>query len=190
MTRRTRRPAGTRLRALWLTAAAFGFLLVLAPPARGAVSGGCTGRAVIEGRTYTPANDTASNPVILPKKRGVIVEWRGRQPPITKHHGALAVEIGPGSVTVATWAHPNEGKATKAKGTYSLDQAYEKIGDVVGLFRVTGFHEGAGGRCDGFAMVKIEGNPLTTPVGGAAAGLTLVSAGGLVAAAMTRKGIG
>jgi hypothetical protein len=59
--------------------------------------------------------------------------------------------------------------------------------DVVGVYRVSGFHHGDVGACDGFVYVKIEGNPLATVPGAAAAALTVGTGALTLAAGKARR---
>ena len=91
-------------------------------------------------------------------------------------------------MTVAEWSGRNGDEEVEASGTYALDDAYAKLPfDIVGIYRVSGSHEGRGGTCEGFAYVKIEGSPLTTVPGVAAVVVTVGGAAGVVAAASARK---
>jgi hypothetical protein len=166
------------------------FLLLGASPAQAALTKGpCNGSVTIEGKRYTPANDTAANPVVVPEEEGVIVEYRGNtgDAKIKDHTGGIAVEIGPGSITVASWGHPHKKGDNKARGLYSLDEAYEKLPlDLVGLYKVEGFHRGKGGECEGFAMILIEGNPFGTLPGLASVSLTAVAGIGVAVAAVAK----
>lgn len=54
---------------------------------------------------------------------------------------------------------------------------YAKYG--VGLYRVSGSSSGPGLSCSGAALVKVDGNPLTTVAGGVGLGLTVIGAIGL-----------
>lgn len=170
-------------------AAAAALLFPLAGIASAAIQGPCDGSATIGGRTYTPANDTPSNPVVLPSGPGLVASWIGStQVVITNHEGGIAVVIGPGSVGVASWGSENKDKKTSASGEYPVDQARNALPvDLVGLYRVTGFHRGEGGSCTGSAMIKIEGNPLTNPIGAGAAAGTLAAAMAAFAAAFAKS---
>ncbi|MGQ0669058.1 MAG: hypothetical protein ACT4PO_05220 [Actinomycetota bacterium] len=153
--------------------------------------GPCDGSVTIRGTTYTPANDTPGNPVVVPNEAGVRIRYFGTTgSPLHNHTGAISVVIGPGSITVANWSGQNDNDEVEKEGPYNLDDAYAKLPlDIVGLFRVEGFHFAAkeGVRCEGFAYVKIEGNPLATVPGAAAAVLTIVSAVGVAVSGMVRK---
>jgi hypothetical protein len=55
----------------------------------------------------------------------------------------------------------------------------------VGLYQVTGSSTGAGLACSGTALVRVEGNPLSTPAGWAGVGLSALGALGLVGVALS-----
>ncbi len=157
-------------------------LLLLPDPARGSVSGGCTGEATIDGVTYTPANDTPSNPVVIPvDKEGVVASWKGSVNFENKNHsGQLQLALPIGSVQIAKWGHPNPGNATSASGTYQLDDLWEMLGfKITGMYTVSGSHSASGGSCSGFAVVKFAGSPLGTPLG------IVVVVGGVITGIMT-----
>jgi hypothetical protein len=145
---------------------------------------------VIDGVTYTPDNDTPSNPVVIPDEEGLVAEWEGRTDgPITDHSGEIYVVAGPVNISIGDWGAPNKPKPKRrARGNYDIDEARSDAMKVVGLYRVEGSHSGDGGSCEGFVLVKIEGNPLGTVPGAASAGGTLLAGIGLVAAAMAKKG--
>jgi len=68
---------------------------------------------------------------------------------------------------------------TSWQNTVPVDK-YAKWG--VGLYKVIGQSEGPAGTCSGSALVRVVGNPLTTVVGAAAAGITALGGLGLAAA--------
>jgi hypothetical protein len=68
---------------------------------------------------------------------------------------------------------------TSWENTVPVDK-YAKWG--VGLYKVIGQSEGPAGTCSGSALVRVVGNPLTTVVGAAAAGITALGGLGLAAA--------
>ncbi|MBI4260932.1 MAG: hypothetical protein HY658_10240 [Actinobacteria bacterium] len=177
-----------------------GLVLLLLAPAAGAsiTQGPCDGDVTIRGTSYTPDNDTRSNPVVVPNDKDEIIQYHGDTGGVVieNHTGYVGVEVGPGLIKVGHWSGDNTGEPgdVESNGPYKLETAYEKLPfDIVGIFVVKGHHEGTargGGHveCDGFAMVKIEGNPLATVPGASAAGLAVVSAGGLVAAGRAKRG--
>jgi hypothetical protein len=167
------------------------FPLLLAAPARASVTlGPCDGSVTIEGVTYTPDNDTPDDPVLVPKESGVTVGYEGNTGGVVikNHNGYIAVDVGPIPIKVATWSGENADEQVSKADTYALDDAYAKLPfDVVGLYRVSGKHEGEGGSCEGFAYVKIEGNPITTVPGAAAVAVTVAAVGGVAAAGRVKR---
>jgi hypothetical protein len=161
-----------------LLAAVFLGVAGLASPASANVTGDCRAEdnfAIIEGTRYTPDNDTPFNPVVLPDADGVIVPYEGKTlVPIESHSGRLTMPIGPAPIVVGRpWSHANTGKDLGAGGSYPLDHFYDQLPfDLAGLYRIDGTHNGKGGSCSGFALVRFENTPFTTPVG-------LASFGGL-----------
>ena len=155
---------------------AIGLLLALASgPAIAEVTGGCDGQAVIEGVTYTPANDSASNPIVVPDADGVMIPWQGSAPfGNNGHEGELRLHLGPTTIRIADWADddlsaPNE---SRADGVYALDDFREELPfPVVGLYRVSGTHAADGGSCSGSVMLRFEGATLGSPVAAGATGL-------------------
>lgn len=176
------------------TALLTGFvLLAVALPAQADVTGGCDGEAVIEGVTYTPANDTASNPVVIPDEGGVLIPWDGSAPfDNNGHAGGLRLHLGPAAIEVADWADdngplPNE---SSADGVYALDDFRDQLPfPVRGLYRVSGEHV-ATGACQGFVMLKFDGPPLVSPVAQGAAGTVVVGLLLLALAALATKSAG
>jgi hypothetical protein len=168
-----------------------GLWSVLAVPASASVTAGpCDGSVTILGVTYTPENDTPADPVVIPDESGVVVEYTGNTGGVVikNHRGSIAVDVGPIPITVAEWSGRNADDEVATTDNYALDEAFAKLPfDIVGIYRVSGTHVGRGGTCEGFAYVKIEGNPLSTVPGIAATVVTAASAAGVVAAASARK---
>lgn len=168
--------------------------LVLAAPALADVTAGCSGEATIDGVTYTPANDTPSNPIVVPKDEGVVIPWKGATTfDNNGHGGSLNLTVGPFSIEVADWADTNGPRPNQQnnEGEYSLDEFYEDRSpfgrNVVGIYEVTGNHTADGGSCSGNAMVKFEGNVLSSPVGAGSVVLIVITAGGIAMATFARK---
>ncbi|NIA24200.1 MAG: hypothetical protein GWP04_01380 [Gammaproteobacteria bacterium] len=185
------------MRRLWSLLLA-GFLItavVLFPAAANAVIvGGCTGSAVIDGITYGPDNDTPNNPIVVPiDKEGVVATWEGSVSFLnTNHHGSLGMVVGPWTIKIAEWGHPNSGDVRSANGTYSLDDFKAQFPVPVsliprGVYELSGFHQADGGRCDGHVMVKIDGSPLSTPLGIVSVAGTLVAGLALLGSAFGRR---
>ena len=173
-------------------------LMVIAPAASASVTEGqgiCDGWAEIEGVRYTPANDTPGNAIPIPDEEGVVIEWYGEANMAnTGGSGAIYVNVAGFKIKVDDWATNNAVQISNG-GTYQLDDFYEEIdqrvplGRVPGIWRVEGEHSADGGDCAGFAMIKLEGNPLGTLVGWITVVGLIVTATGLVFAFRARVAV-
>ena len=164
--------------------------LLMAGPAWAGISGPCDGSVTIGGTKYTPANDTIGNPIVVPQEG--TADWQGStQFPIHNHNGAVAVSIGPLDVNVATWAGKNKKDEVSKSGTYNLDDFFAAFEgafvEPVGVWEVTGFHNGDEAQCSGSVMVKVEGTPFN-PFGIVAGVVTLVSAVGVAWGGIVKVG--
>ena len=174
-------------------AAAAATTLVLAVPAFADVTAGCSGEATIDGVPYTPANDTPSNPIVVPKDEGVVIPWKGGTTfDNNGHHGSLNLIVGPFSIEVDDWDDTNgpEPNQQSNEDVYSLDKFYDDSPfgrNIVGIYELTGTHTADGGSCSGNAMVKFEGNVLASPIGAGSVVLIVITAGGIAMATFARK---
>jgi hypothetical protein len=146
-----------------------GLLLALVPAAGlASVTGDCSGEAIIEGVTYTPANDTPGNAIPIPNKDGVQITYSGSVGfENMNHSGSVKVQVGPFAITVGDWAGANpEDTRSVTNKIYELDDFRSKLPIwIPGVWKVTASHSASGGECSGFAMIKLEGNPLANAVG-------------------------
>lgn len=132
------------------------------------VEGGCTGEATILGETYTPANDTAKNAIPIPDQDGVQVTYSGSVNFENKNHrGSVKVQVGPFNIEVGDWGGPNQqDERGVTNKTYELDDFRDKLPIwIPGVWKVTGDHAAGPNSCSGFAMIKLEGSPFSSPVG-------------------------
>lgn len=183
------RKRSTPTRRLTLSAVTIALcVLPLATPAGAIVEGPCDGNVTIAGKKYTPKNDTAANPIVVPDEPGLIAKWEGSTDvPIINHKGQAGVVIGPSTWVLATWQGANGEKSKDADGDYAIDDARNSVAiDLVGLYEITAMHSGDGGTCEGSVMVFFEGNPVTNPVGAGAGLGTLVAAVGVGVAGRKR----
>ncbi|MDJ0952681.1 MAG: hypothetical protein QNJ81_03275 [Acidimicrobiia bacterium] len=158
------------VRRLSITAILAALVLTLAPGiAPASVTGECTGEATIKGVTYTPANDTPSNAIPIPNERGVQVTYSGSVGfANTNHSGVAKVQVGPFNITLAEpWRDPNTADQRSVQDQiYELDDFRDKLPIwIPGVWKVTATHSADGGSCSGFAMIELEGNPLSNVVG-------------------------
>lgn len=179
----TRQMERARLRLLLAGVVVFGVLLTAGAAAAISV-GPCDGSVKIDGTTYTPENDSPANPIVIPDKEGLVAEWAGSTDGVIKNHtGDVGVVVGPGTINLATWDGENANDEVESKGDYNVDDARDLLPfDVVGLYELRAAHSGDGGSCSATAMILIEGNPLSTPAGQAAAAGAGISFVGLVLA--------
>ncbi len=193
---RTRDPVGSRPRIrprpnaapTFSAAAAIGGLIVIAATSLAAaqsLSGGCT--AVVNGQL--PPSLTRSHPLLVHEGDGVQV--KGVVPPSAetipedemKSNTIITVSIIEGVGEVSSSGHPGTGYTWG--GRVDVDK-YLKYG--VGLYRVEGTASGTGGwNCAASGYVKLDGNPLSKPIGQGAAGVTALGAAGALLAARGKK---
>lgn len=150
----------------------------------------CSGSATIKGVRYTPDNDTPGNAIPIPNESGVKIPWTGTaNMDNSSHNGSLYVNVAGFNIRVASWK--GGGVEKGSGGTYELDDFYEEldrivpIGRVPGVWRVSGEHN-AEKTCKGFAMIRLEGNPLGTLLGWIVIIGLIVTAGGMVLAMRVR----
>jgi hypothetical protein len=172
------------MKKLVLTILTGALIMTVVGPAGASVSGPCDGNATIQGITYTPDNDTPSNPIVLPNRDGVTIPYEGNVGFSNKgFNGKIGVTIVGVNVLIDDWDGVNDDDIRTKVGKYELDDFYSQVdstvpgGRVPGLWRLWVEHSADGGSCSAFAMIKIEGNPLSTPVGAATLILTLIAAG-------------
>ncbi len=171
-------------------AAGMALVLIVAAPAFGGMTGPCSGSATINGIEYDASFDTAARPIVVPENReGLVIPYEGGITVLnTNYLGAVGVVIGPATVNVADWGldeNPDDVRDTSPNATYTLGS---ELNNIVGLYELTAFHDSDGGGCDATAMVKLEGNPLETPIGaGATAGAVITGVVTLTAGIPKRK---
>lgn len=181
--------SGIRMRTMRLTMAIVALMMLSAAPAAASITEGgdaCSGKATIDGVDYTPANDIPSNAIPIPNEEGVKIPWSGTATmDNSSHNGSLSVVVAGFHIRVASWE--GGGTETGSSGVYELDDFYEEvdkrvpIGRVPGVWRVSGEHN-AEQRCAGFAMIRLEGNPLGTLLGWIViVGLVVTAAGAVYA---------
>lgn len=157
-------------RRLTITALLTVLVIALVPNvAAASVTGECTGEATIKSVDYTPANDTPKNAIPIPDEAGVIVTYSGSVGFVnTNHSGAAKVQVGPFAITLdKPWGGSNDADDRGVVNqTYELDDFRDKLPIwIPGVWKVTASHSADGGDCSGFAMIKLEGNPLGNVVG-------------------------
>jgi hypothetical protein len=143
-------------------------IMMVPSVALASVEGGCTGEATILGETYTPANDTPKNAIPIPNQEGVQVTYSGSVNFENKNHsGSVKVQVGPFNIAVGDWDGPNQqDERGVTNKIYELDDFRDKLPIwIPGVWKVSGEHSAGGNSCSGFAMIKLEGSALGSPVG-------------------------
>ena len=137
--------------------------------ATASVDGDCYGEATIKGQTYTPANDTPGNAIPIPDEKGVQVTYSGSVDFENKNYsGSARVQVGPFNITLdKPWNDSNEQDERSVENhIYELDDFRDKLPIwIPGVWKVSASHSASGGECSGYAMIKLEGNPLGNVVG-------------------------
>jgi hypothetical protein len=150
----------------------------------------CGGTATIKNVEYSPANDTPGNAIPIPNEEGVRIPWTGTaNMDNSSHNGSLYVNVAGFNIRVASWE--GGGVEKGSNGVYELDDFYEELDSIVplgrvpGVWRVSGEHN-AEKRCAGFAMIRLEGNPLGTLIGWIVIVGLIITASGMVIAMRVR----
>jgi hypothetical protein len=150
--------------------------------AHAGVTGGCDGSVTIEGVTYGPGNDSASNPIVVPiDKDGVTADWQGEVNFENQNHqGEIGIVVGPWTIQIGEWSDPNPGDTRSASGSYSIDEFKDEfpVPDALiprGLYEVSGSHAASGGSCEGRVMVELEGTGVLGIGSAIGAGITLIT---------------
>jgi len=147
---------------------------VLAAGAGAAIDGPCT--ASIAGTNVKGLGATSASDAIRVKNDAQI--------PVTM---ASSKSIDQLKVTVSLAGQGYDAKNGPANGTSWTRTVnvndYAKWG--VGLYQVTGSSTGPGLSCSGIALVRVEGNPLSTPAGWAGVAASVLGVVGLVGVALS-----
>ncbi len=166
-------------------------LAVLPSTATASVTGACDGSATIKGVEYTPANDTPANAIPIPNEAGVQVTYSGSVGfTNTNHSGVAKVQVGPFNITLGeAWggSNPQDDRGVEDQ-IYELDDFRDQLPIwIPGVWKVSATHSADGGDCSGFAMIKLEGNPLGNVVGWIVFVGLLGSAAWLVSSILRKK---
>jgi len=164
-------------------------LTLLPGMATASVTGDCDGEAIIKGVTYGPENDTPGNAIPIPDEDGVRVTYSGSVGfENLNHSGAAKVQVGPFNITLGDWSGTNEADDRGVEDDiYELDDFRDKLPIwIPGVWKVSASHSASGGECSGYAMIKLEGNPLGNVVGWATL-IGLVATGYWLISALVRK---
>ena len=146
----------------------------------GYIEGGCTAAAVSDlDSIQSPAGTSKSDPFDVDPEG--MLAWSATSPnPITDHTWQITVDVAGFPYVAANGGDPNEGESQQEVGERDLAADAEEIAGILGttniggIYEVSGYIEGDGGRCEGLGFVRIgEGGWLQGPI---ALGATAVSA--------------
>jgi hypothetical protein len=143
------------------------------------LSGGCS--ASVNGRT--PTSMTKNDPLVVGE--GDVVSAEGTAPGgSAEGESVTTVTVSGVEGVVGFSSETRAGSGVAWGGEVSVDD-YLKWG--VGLYLVEAEAVGSGWSCSASGYVKLEGNPLSKPIGQAAAGLAAVGAVGAALSARPRR---
>ena len=165
-------------------------VLLLAAPAGAEITRdtiGCSGTATVTADDGTTvAVDAAATAVKIP--RGDSALWHGEINKVTHdHEGSIDLELGPISINLGRWGptgnNQNKGTQDGVKDIPALIRQFPSV-----KWKLTGYHKGTEGQCEGEMTVEVEGSAASTAAAGVA-GLagTAAAAAGLVSAARPKR---
>jgi len=155
------------------TVAALAALTIAAPSAYASISGPC--EASINGESVGGLSTGATSKAIEVEKDSQIPVTMSAASEID--HLKIQLEF----AGIRWTAHDEATSGTSWAKTVDV-ATYAKYG--VGVYKVIGTSSGASVNCTGEALVKVNGNPLTTAVGAGAAAVTIAGVAGVAAAGM------
>lgn len=177
-----------RLASVALALCGFGAVVLSAAPAHAEMATntlGCEGSAEItgsDGATYRI--DAADKSAVVPRTGSA--SYSGRVATTTHdHRGEVRLALGAFDVVVGSWGPTaNTSDANSARGVVELPSFLEQV--PPGQYRLSGFHQGTEGRCDGEVTVEVEGGALANAAGIAGIAGTVIAAAFLAYAARPR----
>ncbi len=165
-------------------------LLLFAAPAGAEITRdtiGCSGTATVAADDGTAVTiDTSATSVKIP--RGDSAVWHGEINKVTHdHEGSVDLKVGPISINLGKWGPTgnNQNLGTK-DGLKEIPALLKQFPSV--KWKLTGYHKGIEGQCEGEMTVEVEGSAASTAAA-AVAGLagTAVAAVGLMSATRPKQ---
>jgi hypothetical protein len=165
-------------------------LVLLAGPAGAEITRdtiGCTGTATLTGDDGVPVTiDVAARSVTVP--RGDSAVWKAATNKVTHDHsGSLDLRLRPLSINLGRWGPTgNDQNQSTKDGLRDIPAVVKYFPSV--KWKLTGYHKGIEGQCEGEMTVEVEGSAASTAAAGVA-GLagTAAAAAGLVQAARLKR---
>jgi hypothetical protein len=148
---------------------------------------GCSATATVTGDDGAAVTvDASARSVTIP--RGDSALWRGEINKVTHDHsGSVDLKLGPLSINLGRWG-PTANDANRG-----IQEGLKDVPAVIRQFpsvkwKLTGFHKGTEGQCEGEVTVQVESSPASTAAAAVAAlAGTAAAAAGLVAAARPKR---
>ncbi|MEA2828357.1 MAG: hypothetical protein QOG43_2796 [Actinomycetota bacterium] len=170
-------------------ASAIAVLLVAAPAGAEITRDtiGCSGTAAVTADDGTAVTvDAAATAVKIPRADSAL--WHGEINKVTHdHEGSVDLKLGPVSFNLGQWGptanNQNKGTADGVKDIPALLRQFPSV-----KWKLTGYHKGIEGQCEGEMTVEVEGSAASTGAA-AVAGLagTAAAAAGLVSASRPKR---
>lgn len=148
----------------------------------GYINGGCTAKAVSDiDSIESPAETSKSDPFGI-DPQGALA-WAATSPnPITDHTWQITVDVAGFPYVAADGGGPNDGESQQEVGDRDLSQDAAQIESILGtsniggIYEVSGYIDGDGGRCEGLGFVRIgEGGWLQGPIALGSAAVSVVT---------------
>ncbi|NND84423.1 MAG: hypothetical protein HKN46_04680, partial [Acidimicrobiia bacterium] len=159
----------------------------------GFIEGDCTAKAVSDlDSIESPADTSKSNPFDL-DPQGMLAWTATSENPITDHTWQITVDVAGFPYVAANGGSPNDGESQLEVGERDLKQDADQIESILGtseiggIYEVSGYIDGTGGRCEGLGFVRIgEGGWLQGPI---ALGSTAVAVVVIIIIVVVGRGI-
>ncbi|MGH9190387.1 MAG: hypothetical protein ACRD0Q_10210 [Acidimicrobiales bacterium] len=177
-----------RLASVTLALGTFGVVVLSAAPAHAEIATntlGCEGSAEITGGDGAIYRIDANDESAVVPRQGT-ASYSGRVATTTHdHRGEVRLALGSFDVVVGSWGPTaNASGANSAQGVVDLPSFLEQV--PAGQYRLSGFHQGAEGRCDGEVTVEVQGGAFANAAGMAGIAGTVIAAAFLAYAARPR----
>jgi hypothetical protein len=159
----------------------------------GFIEGGCTAQAVSDIDSIdSPAQTSKSDPFDI-DPQGMLA-WAATSPnPITNHTWQITVDVAGIPYVAADGGGPNDGESQQEVGERNLQEDADQIESILGtsniggIYEVSGYIDGDGGRCEGLGFVRIgDGGWFEGPI---ALGATAISVVVVIIIVIVGRGI-
>ncbi len=129
---------------------------------------GCSGTATITADDGTAVTiDSSATEAKIPRARSAA--WHGEINRVTHdHEGSVDLQVGPVSINLGKWGPTaNSQNAGTRDGVIDIPAVVRQFPPV--KWKLTGYHKGIEGQCQGEITVEVEGSAASTAAAGVAA---------------------